>query len=56
MAHVAAHGIEYPCLVYAELVPPSTRVGLVRVRVRVGVGVGVRVRVGVRVKIGVRVG
>ena len=55
MAHVAAHGIEYPCLVYAELVPPSTRVGLVRVRVRVGVGVGVRVRVGVGVGIGVGV-
>ena len=55
MAHVAAHGIEYPCLVYAELVPPSTRVGLVRVRVRVGVGVGVRVRVGVGVGVGVGV-
>ena len=55
MAHVAAHGIEYPCLVYAELVPPSTRVGLVRVRVRVGGGVGVRVRVGVGVGVGVRV-
>ena len=51
VAHVAAHGIEYPCLVHAELVPPSTRVGLVRVRVRVGVGVGV----GVGVKAGMRV-
>ena len=56
MAHVAAHGIEYPCLVYAELVPPSTRVGLVRVRVRVGVGVGVGVRVRVGVGVGVGVG
>ena len=56
MAHVAAHGIEYPCLVYAELVPPSTRVGLVRVRVRVGVGVGVGVRVRVGVGVGIGVG